>query len=67
MIFEVCRIVVAICILIAQTSERMAELMDHDGQEILSTCIAEIVGVVDAASAIMLGIDEDDDMFVGCA
>ena len=38
--------------------------MDHYRQEMLATCIAEIIGVVDATTTIMFRIDEDDDMFI---
>ena len=40
--------------------------MDDNWEELRSTRIAEVVGVVDAATAVMVGIHEDDDMLVGC-
>ena len=33
----------------------------------LASRITEVIGVVDAASAVVLGIHEDDDMLIGCA
>ena len=41
--------------------------MHHHRSELLSVGIGEVVGVVDAASAVMIRIHEDDDMLVGRA
>ena len=43
----------------------MAKFVHHDGQEMLTARIAEIIGIVDAAPAIMFGIHQDDDVLVG--
>ena len=45
----------------------MAKLMHYYGQEVLTSCIAEIIGIIDAASTVMLSVHKDDDMFVRCA
>ena len=42
----------------------MSKLMNYHRQKALSACIAEIIGVVDAPSAIMVSIHEDDDMLI---
>ena len=59
--------VVAIGILVAQTTEGMAELMDDDRLELLSAGVAQVVGVVDAPAAIVRGVGQDDDVLVGRA
>ena len=63
---EVHRIIVAIGILIGQTTERMPELMHHHWTKLRPMGISEVIGVVDAAPTIVVGIHEDDDMFIGC-
>lgn len=62
---EVHRIIVAIGILIGQATERMPKLMHHHWTKLRPMGISEVIGVVDAAPTVVVGIHEDDDMFVG--
>ena len=55
-VVKIHRIVIAIGVLITQSTERMAEFVHHDRQEVLTTRITEIIGIVYAASAIVLCI-----------
>ena len=45
----------------------MPELVHYDGLEVFVSRRGQVVGVVDATAAVGLGVDEDDDVFVGRA
>ena len=47
--------------------ERLNADMDDNGLEVLATGIAEVIGIVDATTAIVFGVGQDDDVFVGYA
>ena len=66
-IIEVHGVVIAVSILITQTSERMAKFVYDYRQEIVAARIAEVIGIIDAAATIVFGIHKDDDMLVRCA
>ena len=39
--------------------------MNYDGTEVAPTSVAEIVGVINAATTVVSGVSQHNDMFVG--
>ena len=56
-----------VSIFVAETGERVAELMYYDGLEGPVVSHREVVGVVYSPAAILVRVDKDDDVLVWCA
>jgi hypothetical protein len=58
---KVHRVAVTVWILVAQASEAVSEFVDHYRTEMLAVGIGQVVGVVDSATTVVIGVYEDYD------
>jgi hypothetical protein len=66
-ICKVHRIVIAIGILVAKSSEGVSELVNYHGTEIRSVGIGEVIGIIDSTATIMVCVYQYYNMFVRSA
>ena len=64
---KVHRVVVAIRVLVAQTSEGMAEFVNYHRTEVRPVGIGEVIGIIYSTATIVVCVNQNYDMLVRCA